>query len=266
MPVNELQGNGVRRAGYAALVERFGLDVIPNWHESYVASAGTHRVESADDVVRETYTSRYWPGEGLGDHLEFAWKYDGVNLATLASIFRAAGAEEITSYVKSKPTGKYARRIWYLYEMLIGDRLPLEDIKRGNYVDLLEPDKYVTASLTRTVMAIRHLNDDGEVVKEERYAMRPTWQVRRQRINDNLLGDARFCPMVRRTEAVDRLLKADLKDRCRQVVSDYPPELLRRALSYLYTKETKSSFEIAPSGSSPCFNWPSRRVSARSGG
>jgi len=27
-------------------------------------------------------------------------------------------------------------------------------------------------------------------------------------------------------------------------VADYPPELLRRALSYLYTKETKSSFEI----------------------
>jgi hypothetical protein len=36
----------------------------------------------------------------------------------------------------------------------------------------------------------------------------------------------------------------DLQKRCEEVVTSYPPELLRRALSYLYNKETKSSFEI----------------------
>ena len=39
-------------------------------------------------------------------------------------------------------------------------------------------------------------------------------------------------------------MNTDLRERCRQVVAEYSPELLRRALSYLYTKETKSSFEI----------------------
>ena len=37
---------------------------------------------------------------------------------------------------------------------------------------------------------------------------------------------------------------ADLRKRCEDIVTAYPPELLRRALSYLYNKETKSSFEI----------------------
>ncbi len=55
---------------------------------------------------------------------------------------------------------------------------------------------------------------------------------------------ARFCPMIRRTDTLRRFEAADLPKRCQQVVSAYSPELLKRALSYLYTKETKSSFEI----------------------
>ena len=36
----------------------------------------------------------------------------------------------------------------------------------------------------------------------------------------------------------------DLQQRCEKIVTGYSPELLRRALNYLYSKETKSSFEI----------------------
>ena len=36
--------------------------------------------------------------------------------------------------------------------------------------------------------------------------------------------------------------KADLRKRCLQVVAGYPASVLKRALGYLYTKETKSSF------------------------
>ena len=218
MAAIDLQDAGTQPAGYAALTQRLGLQVIPNWHESIVASGGTHRIDSGGDVVRETYTSRYWPGEGLGDHIEFALKYDGVNLAILGSIFDAAGSAEITAYVKSKPTGKYARRIWYLYELIMGEQLPLDNLKRCSYVDLLKADAYITAS--------------------------PAKRISRQCINDNLLGDGRFCPMIRRTERIQRFMETGLKERCQQVVAEYPKELLKRALSYLYTKETKSSFEI----------------------
>lgn len=207
-----------RRVGYAALIERLDLNVIPNWHESLVVATSTHRVDATGDIVQETYPQVYWPGDTVGDHLEFAMKYDGTNLSILAEIFRKVDVTDILTYVQSKPTGKYARRLWFLYEFVVGNRLLLDDLNRGNYVDLLDPDEYYTSDRSR--------------------------KVRRQRINDNLLGDGRFCPIVRRTERLSNLETADLTQRCKQIVASYPAELLKRALSYLYIKETKSSFEI----------------------
>ena len=218
MTEHDLQATGMRPAGYRALIARFHLEVIPNWHQSFVATGNTRRTDTTAGVTQEIYPARYWPGDSLGDHLEFALKYDGANLAILASVFDAAPVEEIRQYVASAPRGKYARRVWFLYEMLTGSSLPLEDLKTGGYIDLIEPAECYTVARPRPV--------------------------RRQRINDNLLGDARFCPMIRRTETLRAYEQADLPARCRKIVSGYPPQLLKRALSYLYTKETKSSFEI----------------------
>lgn len=207
-----------RPAGYQALVERFGLNVIPNWHQSHVAAGNVRRVEADGGAVREVYPSKYWPGETLGDHLEFALKYDGTNLAILAGVFEAAPQKEFQDYVESKPRGKYARRLWYLYEFLTRSTLPVEDLAQGGYIDLLDPAQYFTAS--------------------------PPRPHRRQKVHDNLLGDAGFCPMIRRTSTLCEYQETDLIGRCKRVVSHYAPELLKRALSYLYTEETKSSFEI----------------------
>jgi hypothetical protein len=207
-----------RLAGYAALIDRYSLEVIPNWHRSFVATSGIRRIHSSGEVIEEVYPAKYWPGDSVGDHLEFALKYDGTNLAILAILFQKIDVKQILEYIQSKPTGKYARRLWFLYELLTGETLPLDDLKQGNYIDLLDPEKYCTIT--------------------------PAQPVRRQRINDNLLGDSRFCPTVRRTQIIKEFEKADLTERCRQVVSVYSPELLKRALGYLYAKETKSSFEI----------------------
>src|SRR5680860_1535702 len=127
-----------RPAGYAALIERYDLAVIPNWHESIVTASGIHRLDSREGVIEEVYPSKYWPGDTLGDHLEFALKYDGTNLAILSVLFQEAGEEDLLEYVRSKPTGKYARRLWFLYEFLTGKTLPLDDLKRGNYIDLAD--------------------------------------------------------------------------------------------------------------------------------
>ena len=93
-----------------------------------------------------------------------------------------------------------------------------EDLERGNFVDLLDPNEYYTVTPARTV--------------------------RRQRINENLPGNDRFCPTIRRTETLRRFEATNLPGRCQEVLASYSPALLKRALSYLYTKETKSSFEI----------------------
>ena len=208
-----------RPAGYTALIVRYGLDVIPNWHSSWVLTRGVHRRQVHSEGVEETYPATYWPGDRLGDHLTFALKYDGTNLGILAALFRKAPLADILAYVASRPTGKYARRVWFLYEFLTGAQLPLDDLPRvGSYVDLLDADAYYTTTSSR--------------------------RVQRQRINDNLLGDSRFCPTVRRTDVLRQNESAGVPQRCRELVAAHPRALIKRALAYLYEKETKSSFEI----------------------
>ena len=218
MSEQDLQDTGARPAGYNSLIRTFQLDSIPNWHHSFVATGNSRRTDTTEGTIEETYPVTYWPGDTLGDHLEFALKYDGTNLAILANVFRAAPQAEIRDYILSKPRGKYARRIWFLYELLTGSGLSIDDLQTGGYIDLLDPGQYYTAAQSR--------------------------RVRRQRINDNLPGDERFCPAIRRTDTLRAFEEANLPARCRKIVAQYPPELLRRAMNYLYTKETKASFEI----------------------
>jgi hypothetical protein len=207
-----------RLAGYAFLIEQYGLNVLPNWHTSAISPTGALRSSIQDGKVESFYPLSYWPGDRTGDHLEFALKYDGVNLGILSALFDVASADEIAAWVSSKPTGKYARRIWFLYEFLSGRELPIPDITSGNYIELLESNRYYTTA--------------------------PGRRVQRQRVVENLLGGQAFCPIIRRTEKITAMEKIDLQKRCEEVVAIYPQELLRRALSYLYNKETKSSFEI----------------------
>ena len=207
-----------RLAGYAYLLEKLAIVGIPNWHRSMVSTTGTHFSKIQDGFVDEVFRTQYWPGETVGDHLEFALKYDGVNLALLAKIFEKVSPEVLTEYITSKPTGKYARRIWFFYEFLTEKQLPILDMTTGNYVDALETKDYYT------------------VQKGERSS--------RHRMMNNLLGPRAFCPVVRKTEKLLKLDYTTLRKRCEEIVTAYPPQLLRRALSYLYNKETKSSFEI----------------------
>ncbi len=207
-----------RAAGYAFLIEQCRLKVLPNWHMSLVSPAGALRSTLQNGLVESVFPQTYWPGTRIGDHLEFALKYDGTNLAILSALFEAAAEEDIVNWIHSKPTGKYARRIWFLYEFLTGRKLRLPDLTKGNYIELLKADQYYTAASSR--------------------------RVQRQRIINNLLGGRDFCPVIRRTQKLAAMEEIDLRKKCEEVAAAYPPELLRRALSYLYSRETKSSFEI----------------------
>ncbi len=215
MEINDLK---IRPAGYFWLLDRFGLTSMPDWHSSFVATTGGRKQKVQDGRVIDTYSAQYWPGEKTGDHLEFALKYDGVNLSSLAAVFNAAAETELVDYIKSKPTGKYARRIWFFYEFLTGRRLPIDDLSRGNYVEALEPDLYYTLFA-------------GEKSK-------------RHRVINNLLGTREFCPVVRKTQKLRKMDQTDFRGKCEKIVESYTPQLLRRALRYLYSKETRSSFEI----------------------
>ncbi len=207
-----------RIAGYSFLISKYGIDTFPLKHISKISHHSERRTVMNGEVTEDIYPHKYWPGHDTKDHLEFALKYDGVDLLCLNLIFDAAGENEILDYIGSKPTGKYSRRIWFFYEFFKGVRLPLADLESGNYIEALESGLYYTVS--------------------------PGARSQRHRVLNNLLGNRDFCPTVRKTEKLKIFESVELKKLCENVLRSYPPELIKRALSYFYNKETKSSFEI----------------------
>ncbi len=214
-----LADESTRPLGYVALCHRYQIDPVTLWHESFVSRSGVHSKLDHDDKITEIFPLQYDPGDRDCDQLAFALKYDGVNLALLTQLFARMPVSELVAYIQETPLGKFRRQIWYFYEFLTGNRLPIDDLPpRGGYVDLLDPEVYYTIS--------------------------PTTPIRRQRINENLLGDRRFCPIIRKSDTLKKHNDTDFRKKMDEIVAQYPKDLLTRAMSYSFTKETKSSFEL----------------------
>jgi hypothetical protein len=200
-------------AGYAALVDAYRLAVpVP----ATLSAIGTrHRL--TEQQGWRIFGPRYAPNATLEDHLTFALKHEGLDLAVLKRLFLAVGAAEIEALVRAEPTGRYARRIWFLYEWLTGARLDLPDARAGTYVTALDP----------------RLQWDVPAVNS-----------RRHRVKNNLPGTPEFCPLVFRTAKLEEFVAANLAKRARAVVADVPRHLLARAAAFLLLKDSKSSYVI----------------------
>lgn len=204
-------------AGYGWIVEKYRLLTPPLYSRSFILSTGIRRTVEKEGRTEEYYTKSYAPGDLLFNQLVFALKYEGVNLLVLKQLFNRIDAEELTEFIAQKPMGRFHRALWFLYENLTEKALVLPDLSTGNYIDLLDSDKFFVSKAVRS---------------------------KRHRIGNNLLGDMIFSPMVRRTRTINEFLEADFGGRCRKIIEAYPQELIRDALAYLYTQETRSSFRI----------------------
>jgi hypothetical protein len=58
------------------------------------------------------------------------------------------------------------------------------------------------------------------------------------------LGHPSFCPVVRKTDIIDQYEKKNLQLVAVKLVQEYDPIVTARAMRFLYTKETMSSYEI----------------------
>lgn len=214
--VNQPENNNL---GYAWLVDRFRLPAMPLLlHARLDSRVRGRQIQPDGHESTLLFEPKYHPGETLADQLQFALKYEGVNLQVLALLFEQTGADEIGQWLDASPTSAYARRAGYLFEWLTGTELAHATPERTGYVQLLDEDLQFAAP-------------DGE--RNKRY-----------RVIDNLPGCRRFCPMVRKSQALQRWTGLNLKQRTRKVIASYDPDLLRRAAAFLYLKETQSSFEV----------------------
>ena len=210
--------------GYAWLIRHFSLPHFPLSHSSQIGRTKSQTVD-AQGRVHEAFPQGYWPGEAVLDHVVFALKYDGVELALLATLFPHLDLQELAQWIDQQPTSKYAWRIGFLYEYLLRKTVPVADRRQGNYVNVLDPERYVVASNTH--------------------------RISRWRLNNNLLGSHWFCPIIRRTPGVLVAERLVIREALEKLRESYPPELFQRAVNYAYYKETRSSYNIEQERPSP---------------
>lgn len=203
--------------GYAWLVRHFAIASRPLLHSSYLGTRQATR-ERANGSVEEHYVRRYDPGEAPLDQLVFALKYDGLDLDILRKVFFQIPPAAVAEFVARTPNGKYARQIGCWFELLTDCEVPLHAEVSGSYIPLLDPKHYVVSA-----KPVRH----------------PKW-----RISNNAIGDLHFMPVIRRTPAIYAIEATDWAGTIAEIVKPFSEDVLRRALSYLYLKETKSSFAI----------------------
>ena len=207
--------------GYAHLIETHDLQIpLPR---RLTAIAERHHPISTD--AWQLLTPRHRPGESLQSQLEFALKWEGIELGALASLFRNVTDATIADIVRSKPTGAYTRRLWFLYEWLTGGELDIGSPGKVRSVPVVDPKQQV--GLT-----------DGD-------------RSSRHKVVNNLPGTAAFCPLVRQTDAILAFQESRLDDQAREVIGRVPEDFLTRASAQLLLSDSRSSFTIEGERPSP---------------
>ncbi|MBM3935248.1 MAG: Fic family protein [SAR202 cluster bacterium] len=200
-------------AGYSALVEAYDLSApLPR---TLAAIGERHRVIEKDGW--RILTPRHAPHPTLEGHLTFALKYEGLDLAILKRLILAIGPGAFEALVRARPTGVYSRRLWFLYEWLTSTRLDLLDATTGRYVSVVDTDLQWAASGANSP---------------------------RHRVRNNLPGIPGFCPMVFRTETLDRYVALGMQQRALEAVADVPRDIIARTAAFLLLKDSRASYAI----------------------
>jgi Fic family protein len=140
-----------------------------------------------------------------------------LDLAVLKRLFSALVPADIEALVRAKPTGSYARRIWFLYEWLMSAQLDIPDADRGTYEPVVDSD--------------------------QQWAV-PGENSSRHRVRNNLPGTPEFCPLVFKTKRLAELVAMDLAARAQQAIARIPKDLLSRTAAFLLLKDSRSSYAI----------------------
>jgi len=208
-------------AGYAALIERYGLKLpLP---ARLAAIAERYHPLSTDEWL--LLTPRHRPEPTLSGQLSFALKWEGVQLPVLAQLVRAVPSAEFVDLICSSPTGTFARRIWFLFEWITGEKLPIPDPGRVKLTPVVDPD--------------------------QQFALGTGQSSPRHKVLNNLPGTPAFCPMVNRTPLLVAQSAKALDQRARIAIGRIRPDLVARAAAFLLLNDSKSSFAIEgerPSG------------------
>jgi len=204
----------IKPVGYAALIHRYNLQLpLP---PRLAGIADRHKPPSTNEW--HLFSPRHAPQDSLFGHLEFALKWEGIDLGVLAALFKDFDEREIAAIVRAEPTGAYARRIWYLYEWLTDRQLDVPSPGKVRAVPVVNPEK--------------------------QFAIQEGTPSSRHKILDNLPGTRAFCPMVRKTAQLDSFIEQRFHERAGDIVGRTHADVIRRAAAFLLLSDSKASFQI----------------------
>lgn len=208
--------SGTSLAGLSALVNAFNVPAPVR--ELSCVSEQNIKGHIREERGWRIYSKRYELEPTVQAHLNFAMRYENLDLLVLKRLFVILPAKAIEQYVQSAPNSVLTRRAWYLYELLTGNTLAVPDAPNVTSVDLLDTDKYFTrASGTLS---------------------------RRHRVRDNLLGTADFCPIIRKTNVLMAYVESDLSKSALTIIGRVSKAVISRAASFLLLADSQASFQI----------------------
>lgn len=202
--------------GFKWVAEHLNIESVQPF--AVMSKIGTSRRTVVNPAREETYTAAARPDPTIADHLTFGLKHELINLEFLARLFAVLDPAVLEVWIRSEPTGAYARRAGFFFEWLTGQTLDVPDTPAGNYVDALNPDEFL--------VNIMSLN------------------VQRWRVRDNLPGTREFCPMIRRTDAVRELEQYNCAAALESLEREFGADVLMRSAVWLSIKESRASFAI----------------------
>ncbi len=212
--------------GYARLIQTHHLPARQLASFAVIDSAVSGRqITDTGDFDLMRFEPKYRPSPTLVGDLQFALRYEGINLEVLALLFTSAGRAELEAWLAAKPESHFARRTGYLYEWLTGNELAATAPPKAAYVPIVD--------------------------EKLQFGLAGGARNAKFRVIDNLPGNRKFCPLVRKTALLQAMAGKDLKRRAQETLAKYDRDLLRRAAAFLYLKETHSSFEVEREKPSP---------------
>lgn len=212
----------MKAVGYSRLIYQLELSSVPLRYRAVVEPVTrVQRIGNTLAVPAAIAPAR----DNLLDHVLFALKHEGINLAVLAQALPFIPAEHCEQAFQQAPNGAYIRKACFLWEVFTGNTLNQVGRVRVPYAPLFDPERYVT---------------------------RPGPRNQKWRIEFNGLGDFSYCATVERTPPITRLLEHDILSKAKAFIAELPPVMMDRTLNWAYLHETKDSFAIereAPSES-----------------
>ncbi len=213
---NKILPNSCQLIGYSWLINHFYLE-LPLRQLCCISQKrlATQTIQNGKWLI---FDAQLMVEDLAYSHLEFALKHEYIDLLVLKKIFENFSVQELSQSIEVNPKRILSKKIWFLYEFLLDTKLSLEDLSVGKYDDLLDDKKYII---------------NKSIIKSKRH-----------KINNNLLGTEKLCPIIKRTAKLQHYLDSNLNNEISNVIGSVSKSLVRRAASFLLLSDSKASFEI----------------------